>query len=213
MSEATVRRQTEQAGACAYAVQTAQALTEAPVEPGPPSAVRLALSADGAYVPLLKGVWAEVRTVVIGEVKAEKKRDRTAEVHVQQISSFSRMTDATTFADLAEGEIRRRGVRQAEEVCAVTDGADWLQSFLDLHRPDVQRILDFPHAAEHVSALIQGVRASGIDLPDDLLERSLHRLKQRGPALLMRLLARLPGHLAEREGVRDRSATCASEKP
>jgi hypothetical protein len=67
------------------------------------------------------------------------------------------MTDAETFADLAEVEMRRRGVRQAKAVCAVTDGAGWLQSFMDLHRPDALRILDFPHAAEHINLLLQAL--------------------------------------------------------
>jgi hypothetical protein len=61
-------------------------------------------------------------------------------------AGVSRMSDAETFADLAEVEMRRRGVSRAQEICAVTDGADWLQGFLDLHCPDAVRILDFPHA-------------------------------------------------------------------
>ncbi len=43
------------------------------------------------------------------------------------------------------------GVTQAKAVCAVTDGADWIQGFIDLHRPAALRILDFPHAAEHLN--------------------------------------------------------------
>lgn len=31
---------------------------------------------------------------------------------------------------------------------AVTDGAEWIQKFIDHHRFDAVRILDFPHAAE-----------------------------------------------------------------
>jgi hypothetical protein len=63
--------------------------------------------------------------------------------------------------------------------------------------------LDFPHAAEHVSVLIQGIQQAGINLPTDLLERILHRLKKHGPRLLMRLLDRLPTHVANRDGVRE----------
>ena len=68
------------------------------------------------------------------------------------------MTDAQSFADLAEVEMRRRAVSQAQEICAVTDGADWLQGFLDLHCPQALRILDFPHAAEHLNLLIQALQ-------------------------------------------------------
>jgi hypothetical protein len=63
--------------------------------------------------------------------------------------------------------------------------------------------LDFPHAAEQVSLLIQAVQQAGMDLPPDLLERVVHRLKHRGPHGLLRLLERLPPPVAEREGVRE----------
>jgi len=203
VSEATTRRQTEQAGACAQAVQTAQAQAKAQVITASTNTARVAMSADGAYVPLLHGQWAEVRTLAIGQVEQERTASGQQEVHVGHLSYFSRMTDAATFADLAEVEMQRRGVSQAKEVCAVTDGADWLQGFVDLHRPDAVRILDFPHAAEHVSLLLQALQQAGMNLPPDLLSRLLHRLKQCGPPLLLRLLDRLPHHLVQQEGVRE----------
>lgn len=203
VSEATARRQSEQAGALAQAVQTAQAQAQPQDSGQEAQAARLAVSADGAYVPLVEGRWAEVRTVAIGEVKQESTACGEQEVHVRHLSYFSRMSDAETFADLAEVEMRRRGVSGAQEVCAVTDGADWLQGFLDLHCPDAVRILDFPHAAEHLNLLIQAVSQAGMDLPTDLLERLCHRLKERGPLLLLRLLSRLPAPLREQAGVRE----------
>jgi hypothetical protein len=198
ISEASVRRHTERVGACAEAVQTEQAKAQ----PGfsGKTTTRLALSADGAYVPLLKGEWAEVRTVAIGEVRSERKGSEQ-EVHVHHLSYFSRMIDATTFADLAEAEMRRRGVSLAKEVCAVTDGAGWLQGFFDLHRPDALRILDFPHAAEHVNLLLQALQQAGMNVPSDLLVRLLHRLKHRGPSHLIPLLTRLSTSLLQQEGV------------
>jgi hypothetical protein len=87
------------------------------------------------------------------------------------------MTDAIAFGDQAEVEMRRRGVSQAKAVCAVTDGADWIQGFIDLHRPDAVRILDFPHGASHLGLLIEALHQAGVALPADALERSLHILK------------------------------------
>jgi hypothetical protein len=203
VSEATARRQTEQAGALAQAVQTQQAQAKEQESSPDGQAGRLALSADGAYVPLIGGRWAEVRTVAIGEVEPERPTGAEQEVHVGHLSYFSRMSDAETFADLAEVEMRRRGVSRAQEICAVTDGADWLQGFLDLHCPDAVRILDFPHAVEHLNLLLQAISQAGMDLPTDLLPRLCHRLKHRGPRLLLRLLARLPAPLREQEGVRE----------
>ncbi len=128
-------------------------------------AARLAISADGAFVPLVKGEWAEVRTLAIGQVEECQCSDGSSEVHVTHLSYFSRLTDATTFPDLAEVQMRRRRVIQADQVCAVTDGADWLQHFIDLHRSDAVRILAFPHAAEHVSLLLQALEKAGLKWP------------------------------------------------
>jgi len=203
VSEPTVRRQAEAAGAQVEAVQTAKAYTSEPEESWEPGAARQGMSADGASVPLLKGEWAEVRTVASGEVQEDRSTPEEPEVHVGQLSSFSRLTDAATFADLAEVELRRRRVRQAQAVCAVPDGADWVQSFLDLHGPEALRILDFPHAAEQISRLLQAIQQAGVNVPADLVGRILHHLKQRGPRVLLRLLERLPPAVAEREAVRE----------
>lgn len=101
------------------------------------------------------------------------------------------MVDADTFEQLAEVELRRRGVREAQAICAVTDGAVWLQHFIDLHWPDAVRILDFPHAAEYVSAIGEAVRASGRRLPRRWLDGVLHRLKHEGPDRVLTHLHRL----------------------
>jgi hypothetical protein len=87
----------------------------------------------------------------------EKITRRHQDRETQHLSYFSRMTDAVTFGERADVEMRRRGVSQAKAVCAVTDGADWIQGFVDLHRPDALRVLDFPHAAEHVHMLIEAL--------------------------------------------------------
>src|SRR5215467_10683313 len=73
--------------------------------------------------------------------------------------------------------------------------------FSDLHRSDAVRILDFPHAAEHLNLLIEALQQAGVALPANALERSLHILKHRGPGLLLRWCDRLPAAIIEREAV------------
>lgn len=74
VSEETVRRLAEQAGGQVETAQTAVAQAPWQEEPaGKTGSVRLAMSAAGAFVPLVKGEWAEVRTLAIGEV--EEQRD------------------------------------------------------------------------------------------------------------------------------------------
>jgi len=201
VSEPTVRRGTQRAGALYEARQTAQSQPSAQAAPAVTIGEQQVISTDGAYVPLVRGEWAEVRTVAIGEVKAQTSAQGPDKVHTCQLSYFSRMTDAGTFGDLAQVELHRRGVSQAKAVCAVTDGADWIQGFVDLHRPDAVRILDFPHAASHVSALVEALQQAGLILPAKVLERSLHILKHRGPTLLLAWCDRLPDHIRQQEAV------------
>ena len=72
------------------------------------------------------------------------------------------MSEAESFQQEPLGEVHRRGVEKAKTVCAVSDGADWIQKWVDYHRPDAVRILDFPHAMEYIS---QGGQAAYEHLP------------------------------------------------
>jgi hypothetical protein len=132
VSKATVRRATLTTGKAALAVCGG----EVPQAPG--GADKQVLSADGAMVHLVGGEWAEVKTLVMGQVT----RNKRGEVCTQQISSFSRLCEAERFAEAALVETQRRGLERAAEVCAVQDGAEWLQGLVGYHRADAVRILD-----------------------------------------------------------------------
>jgi hypothetical protein len=162
------------------------------VPQAPAGADKQAMSGDRAYVLLVGGEWVEVKTLTIGEVT----RNKRGEVCTQQISSCSRLADAERFAEAALGETHRRGLEQAAAVCAVQDGAEWLQGLVDYHRADALRILDFAHAAEYVNEIGQAVQAAGGRLPTTWLEGVLHRLKHQGPQRVLQhltwLAARYP---------------------
>ena len=144
VSPATSRRYTEAAGAAYEAVQKEEVdRIERTVPPAPGGADRQMFSVDGAMVPLVKGEWAEVKTLVVGEVRATQQSDGSQQVDTYQLSYFSRLTDADNFNRLALVETQRRGLENTPQVAAVVDGAEWIQGFIDTHRPDAVRILDF----------------------------------------------------------------------
>src|SRR6266849_7568107 len=174
VSKATARRATLATGQAALAVweQEVERLKQE-VPQAPDGAGKQAMSGDGAFVLLVGGEWVEVKTLTIGEVTRNKRGD----VCTQQISSCSRLADAEHFAEAVLVETHRRGLEQATEVCAVQDGAEWLQGLVDYHRADAVRILDFAHAASAVSDIGESVRAAGGRLPATWLEGVLHRLK------------------------------------
>jgi hypothetical protein len=178
VSEATARRRTEQAGAAYVAVQTAQVdALERELPPAPDGPPVQQLSVDGAMVPLVGGHWGEVKLLVLGTVEAPVWEDDAWRVHAADLSYFGRMTDAQTFGRLATVETHRRGTERAGRVGAVMDGAEWQQGFVDLHRPDAARILDFPHAAEYVAEAGQAVYGAGTATTAAWLADQLHDLK------------------------------------
>ncbi len=179
---ATARRVTEAAGAAYVAVQTeAVERLERDLSLAPDGPAVQLLSGDGAMVPWVHREWAEVKTLAVGCVMPPVRERGEPVVHTRDLSYFSRLTDAETFGRLALAETHRRGPERAGTVCAVTDGAEWEQGFIDLHRPDAVRILDFSHAATYVAKAGQGVWGEATPAFADWLQETLHALKH-GPA-------------------------------
>ena len=186
VSKASARRATLHTGQAALAVWEAEVerlKQEAPQAPA--GADKQALSGDGAMVHLVGGEWAEVKTLAMGQVT----RNRRGEVCTQQLSYCSRLADAASFEHATLLQTHRQGLERASEVCAVQDGAQWLQGLVNYHRADAVRILDFAHAAEYVNDIGQAVQAAGGRLPAGWLQGMFHRLKHQGPARVLKHLA------------------------
>jgi hypothetical protein len=193
IGEETARRLTEAAGAALEAVETAeveQLVAERPPAPAGPAVQQL--SVDGAMVPLVGGQWAEVKLLALGTVASQPAADGTHQPHTTDLSYVARLTDADTFAWRATSETHRRGTETAGQVAAVLDGAVWEQGFVDLHRPDAVRILDFPHAAQHISQAV--ALTLGADSPATRcwLATHLPLLKQGDAADVLEAVACLP---------------------
>ena len=112
--------------------------------------------------------------------------------HTTALSYFARMADAATFSQLATWETHHRGTTTAGGVAAVLDGAVWHQGVVDLHRPDAVRILDFPHAAQHLSAAAHAVWGEGNPAAAGWLGGWLGELKRGNPADVLAAVATLP---------------------
>lgn len=142
----TVRRLTERAGAVWWQLELdlVSALEAAALDPrAAPVAVpdqqrlrperMVQVSVDGALAPLVGGEWAEVRTLVVGEV-AETPHGPKATA----LSYVSELATAADFSRAVLGELTRRGVASHPgPIVAITDGA--------------VRILDIMHAIEYLT--------------------------------------------------------------
>lgn len=189
VSRSVAERLTEAAGRAYVAEQTAAvAVLEQQPPPAHAGPAVLQVSADGAMVSLVGQQWVEVKTLAIGAIV----RDGAGQVGAQDLSYFSRRTDHATFRRLAVVETDRRGVATAPTVVAVMDGADWLQGFIDFHRQDAVRVLDFPHAVEYLTHASHEAHGPGTAATSEWLAAQAHALKHNGPAPVLAALRALP---------------------
>jgi hypothetical protein len=205
VSVSTVRAVTEAAGSALVAVEAAEHEHLLRTLPAAPEGAPVQqVSVDGAMVPLVGGVWREVRTLAVGAIAPTARGER----HTTALSYRSRLTEATAFADAALGELHRRGTEHAAVVAAVADGAGWCQQFFDEQIPGSIRILDFPHAVEHLSMVAQAVFGSGTEATSEWLGRQRHELRTGDPAAVLAAITALPvgsaSDPAEAARVRDR---------
>jgi hypothetical protein len=192
VSKATVVRDTEAAGAAYVAIQTKEAdRIEREAPPAPIGTSKMAISVDGAMVPLRHGEWAEVKTLVIGEVRSPVMERGESVVHTQKLSYFSRMATAERFQHLTLVEMHRRGVEHSQQLGAVMDGAEWEQGFVDYHCPQAVRILDFPHAGQRIGAIGQVCFGEASSETSQWIGERLHQLKHQGPDVLLVELSQL----------------------
>ena len=198
VSRPTAERVTEAAGAAYVAWQTTEVARIEQELPQPPAGpAQLFMSVDGAHIPLVGGEWAEVKTLVIGAVQPPQIVKGETVIRTAEHSYFSRLSDSGTFQRLALVETQRRGVETAGAVGFVTDGAEWLQKFADQHRADAVRILDLPHAAEHLAPVGQASFGEGSAEAQDWLKTQMHTLKHDGPAAVVAEVAQLVAAQAE----------------
>jgi hypothetical protein len=186
-SLSAVRRITQRAGAALLAVEAAtveQIGRECPASP--PGPTRQQVSIDGAMVPIRGGEWREVKTMVIGALSATKPGKATA------LSYVSRLQNADQFAYSATGELHRRGTFAAATVVAVADGAVWCQKFYDYHLPGAVRILDFPHAVEHLHQAAQACFGPGSVQTRRWLATQAQTLRHGNPHTVIAAVAALP---------------------
>jgi len=100
VTEPTMRRTTEAAGAAYVAVQTAEVEQLERTQPAPPPGpARQLMSVDGAYVPLVHKQWAEVKTLALGTVGEPVWEDGELVVHTRELSYFSRLAEAEELSD------------------------------------------------------------------------------------------------------------------
>ena len=195
VSKATVCNITMRHGHAAYANAQAR-LEQLHTTQATPTAQpdKLVMSADGAMVQLTSGQWREVRLVAFGEFDTQVDGAKGAvKARSNSLSYHARLESAEAFAKSALLEWHERGGENAMQVVAVNDGALWIQSFIDYHRPDAIRVIDFAHAQHYLARAGQAVFGAEREAFMQWYALSSWRLGKRPPAATLnhlRLLQR-----------------------
>jgi hypothetical protein len=121
------------------------------------------ISLDATKVPLVGGEWTDAKLGVIAELELVPAVDAEGPPTVEAVdlSYMARWEPAETFGRTLTLEAHRRGVEGARDLASPNDGAEWIQGVLDYMAPHAVRILDEPHAAEHlgtIALLVYGER-------------------------------------------------------
>lgn len=104
--------------------------------------------------------WREDKVLTItsylpGEAEAEKAPTPLVSTYLATVHP------SQTFGTLARLEAERRGIRQADQVVVIGDGAGWIDTLHQQHFHRHVRIVDWYHASEHLHAVAKAAH------PDD----------------------------------------------
>lgn len=92
-------------------------------------------------------------------------RDRASTTFVGAIEN------AEKFGQRMYDEAQRRGLYRARRVVTLSDGAEWAKNLADTHFPKALHIIDYYHAAEHITRLVKLLYERNPKLLDAQLER------------------------------------------
>ena len=197
LSESTVERTTEEAGArlgerlAEGAVFGLKAAWEWNRDAAGRTCAYVSLDATGILMQGPDGAKVEGRMVTVGMIyNPQPPRPRRGGV-----------VQAVRRGALPGGAVRPGGVGPADAsaggagghgrgpaVDRLTDGGNGLEQFIDVNFPRAEKILDFQHGATHLAAFAKQFRP---ETSETLLAAWCHTLKHAGGAVMIRVLERL----------------------
>jgi len=141
---------------------------------------RLYISTDGTTAPTLDG-WREVKC---GAVYWDDP------VEGRQLRYAARLEGCESFGQRLWYLACECGLRQAEEVVVLGDGAPWIWNQARLRFSRSKQILDWYHASEHIWQCANGLYGEGKKAGASWANRMLKRLYEHGGRALLKRLRR-----------------------
>jgi len=159
---------------------------------------RLYVGLDGTSAHI-EGSWHEVKVGVVYEgVPGKEGVDEC-----RRPRYVAAQEGAESFGWRVYGEAAGAGVEQAGETVVIGDGAEWIWNLAAQHYPQATQIVDYWHACEHIHELAGEYYGPETAAGQRWAREQCRKLKERGPAGLLRALKRMRPRTAEQaEAVR-----------
>jgi hypothetical protein len=167
----------------------------------------VSLDATGVRQQGEKGVQAEGRMAYVGMIynsRSKYDHQRAAPHQVRYLAGFYRLDELGL-------ELRRQAAQvgwdEAEQQIAISDGGSGLEDFFRKNFPLAECILDFWHAAEHLTELGLALWPADEALRQQRVAQWCHQLKHEGGASMLATLEKLESSAAP-AGARTAHADC-----
>jgi len=149
---------------------------------------RLYVTVDGAMAPMKNG-WRECKVGAVYEARVGDEGDVVA-YGIEHVGTFG---NAEVIGDKLYALAFRRGVERCRDVVMLGDGGRWIWNQAKEKFPDATQILDFYHAAEHLSEVAKAWYGAGTPKAQRWLEaRSLDFLEGRWEKVIRSIRAWKP---------------------
>ena len=149
---------------------------------------RLYVTVDGAMAPMKEG-WRECKVGAVYEAITDDRGEVVARA-VEHVATFG---DAEAIGDKLYAVAFRRGVERCNDVVVLGDGGRWIWNQARDNFAGATEILDFYHAAEHLSEVAHAWYESGSKRAQAWLEeRSLDFLEGRWDRVMRSIRAWKP---------------------
>jgi hypothetical protein len=149
----------------------------------------VSLDATGILLQGPNGAKVDGRMVYVGMVYNPQPRARDEDALAKPCDGARYLAGLYTLDALGE-QMRRQaahvGMDAADEWVALSDGGAGLERFFDVYFPRAVKVLDFYHAAGHLTALAQAVRPGAAG--EALFGEWCHTLKHEGGSRLLAVL-------------------------
>jgi Uncharacterised protein family (UPF0236) len=145
---------------------------------------------DGKKVGFQDGSWNEVKVGVIYELSTRVEvHSGRAELVKKEL--IARRSGWQEFAGHFWAAMRRAGIREGDQVVAIADGAESIESIFEVVAPEAQRIRDFYHVAERIYAIGELRFGAGTAAAQRWIGVRLDQLKHSELSAVIRSIAHL----------------------